>query len=134
MRVGPPLLRLRSPAADRLPRHQAVDPHRYGSLDPPSARPRLRSSRSRPPAAGPYARPMDALGRRASRAHPEISAGAEIDGTVEPVYPSFAPEPDPVTQRLSALSAAHSQRGSDGHRGRSIAMLPRLGHRLAAVL
>src|SRR5579863_7485423 len=108
MRVGPPPLRLRSRAADR---------HRYGSLDPPSAPPRLRSSRSRPPAAGPYARPRDALGRRASRAHPETSAGAEIDGTAEPVYPSFAPEADPATLRLSVLSTAHSQPGSDGHRG-----------------
>ncbi len=40
-------------------------------------------SRSRPPAAGPYARPRDALGRRAFHVHPGTSGAKEIGGTVD---------------------------------------------------
>src|SRR5664279_5982063 len=99
MRDGPLLLRSRAPAADRLPWCLASDPHRRGSLAPPPGRPRLRSFRFRPPAAGPCAYPPDAPERRAFHVHPGTSAAVGNGEIARPAFPSLVLETAPAVER-----------------------------------
>ena len=101
MRDGPPPSRSRAPAADRPRWCLASGPHRCGSLSPLPARPMLRSFRSRPPAAGPYAHPWDAPGPRAFHAHRGTSAAAGIGGNARPAFPSTVLETAPAIDRWS---------------------------------
>src|SRR5664279_5717364 len=96
MRDGPLLLRSRAPAADRLPWCLASDPHRRGSLAPPPGRPRLRSCRSRPPAAGPCGYPLDEPGPRAFHARRGTSTAAGIAEIDPPAFPSPVLETAPA--------------------------------------
>ncbi len=71
MRADPPPFRWRAPVAVRLPWCRASTLRRCGSRSPLRARPRLRSSPSRPPSGDRGANPADGPGPRGSRARRE---------------------------------------------------------------